>query len=112
MDNFMCIEDLSKSENTSQVYKMYSEFRFCHVPNIAAHSNVSSPEFFCKEHGPDSWTPLLLMIPLRLGLNECNNIYIDGIKVKLLFAASSTVDHFTLLEHFNICISHFSAVLR
>ncbi|XP_055642753.1 cysteine protease ATG4B [Toxorhynchites rutilus septentrionalis] len=29
---------------------------------------------------PDSWKPLLLIIPLRLGLNEINPIYVAGLK--------------------------------
>lgn len=29
---------------------------------------------------PDSWNPLLLIIPLRLGLSEINPIYVDGLK--------------------------------
>lgn len=30
---------------------------------------------------PSQWKPLLLLIPLRLGLNEINPIYINGLKV-------------------------------
>ncbi|KAJ6647449.1 Cysteine protease ATG4B [Pseudolycoriella hygida] len=33
----------------------------------------------CQD-GNDSWKPLLLIIPLRLGLSEINPIYIDGLK--------------------------------
>lgn len=50
MDNFMCIEDI---------------------------------KFYCKEDekgNKKEWTPLLLMIPLRLGLNECNSVYYDTLK--------------------------------
>jgi len=32
---------------------------------------------------PSQWKPLLLLIPLRLGLNEINPIYINGLKVKM-----------------------------
>ena len=41
---------------------------------------IDFTEFFAKEDDI-TWTPLLLIIPLRLGLSECNNIYIDNIKV-------------------------------
>lgn len=30
----------------------------------------------------EEWKPLLLIIPLRLGLNEINPIYINGLKVQ------------------------------
>lgn len=30
---------------------------------------------------PSQWKPLLLLIPLRLGLSEINPIYINGLKV-------------------------------
>lgn len=33
-----------------------------------------------EKSNPDSWTPLLLIIPLRLGLSEINPIYVDGLK--------------------------------
>ncbi|GAB0086346.1 Cysteine protease [Sergentomyia squamirostris] len=34
----------------------------------------------CFEAADKSWKPLLLIIPLRLGINEINPIYIDGLK--------------------------------
>lgn len=33
---------------------------------------------------PSQWKPLLLLIPLRLGLSEINPVYINGLKVKIL----------------------------
>lgn len=30
---------------------------------------------------PSQWKPLLLLIPLRLGLNEINPVYLNGLKV-------------------------------
>lgn len=30
---------------------------------------------------PSQWKPLLLLIPLRLGLSEINPVYIGGLKV-------------------------------
>lgn len=30
---------------------------------------------------PNQWKPLLLLIPLRLGLSEINPVYINGLKV-------------------------------
>ncbi|XP_063682985.1 cysteine protease ATG4B-like [Bolinopsis microptera] len=38
---------------------------------------IEDIKFYCKEV---NWTPLLLVIPLRLGLSECNNLYIENIK--------------------------------
>lgn len=32
---------------------------------------------------PSQWKPLLLLIPLRLGLSEINPVYINGLKVKI-----------------------------
>jgi len=40
---------------------------------------IEDIKFFCKEDEVN-WTPLLLVIPLRLGLSECNNLYIENIK--------------------------------
>lgn len=34
----------------------------------------------CTDPGDQSWKPLLLIVPLRLGLADINPIYIDGIK--------------------------------
>jgi len=33
---------------------------------------------------PSQWKPLLLLIPLRLGLSEINPVYISGLKVKII----------------------------
>jgi hypothetical protein len=33
---------------------------------------------------PSQWKPLLLLIPLRLGLSEINPVYINGLKVKII----------------------------
>lgn len=30
---------------------------------------------------PSQWKPLLLLIPLRLGLSEINPVYVNGLKV-------------------------------
>ena len=32
---------------------------------------------------PSQWKPLLLLIPLRLGLSETNPVYINGLKVRV-----------------------------
>ncbi|XP_029165782.1 cysteine protease ATG4B isoform X1 [Nylanderia fulva] len=37
---------------------------------------------------PSQWKPLLLLIPLRLGLNEINPIYINGLKTSFKFTQS------------------------
>ncbi|CAB0037358.1 unnamed protein product [Trichogramma brassicae] len=37
---------------------------------------------------PSQWKPLLLLIPLRLGLNEINPIYISGLKTSFQFPQS------------------------
>ena len=34
---------------------------------------------------PSQWKPLLLIIPLRLGLSDINPVYINGLKVSLTF---------------------------
>lgn len=43
----------------------------------------------CQDDEDDSWKPLLLIIPLRLGLSEINPIYIEGLKK--CFEISGTV---------------------
>lgn len=32
----------------------------------------------------NEWKPLLLIVPLRLGLTEINPIYVNGIKVRII----------------------------
>lgn len=50
------------------------------LPNVkVAHNFLSIPVNLCQDDD-DSWTPLLLIIPLRLGLSEINPIYTDGLK--------------------------------
>lgn len=39
------------------------------------------------------WMPLLLIIPLRLGLSEINPVYLDGLKVNIYFCVLSLVPH-------------------
>lgn len=52
--------------------------RQCRV-EVATTADVARPKPL-KPHS--QWKPLLLLIPLRLGLNEINPIYINGLKVK------------------------------
>ncbi|CAG0893606.1 unnamed protein product [Darwinula stevensoni] len=52
--------------------------------HVAMDNLVISQEIVtrCKQHAshPDGWTPLLLFIPLRLGLDSVNEIYIPSIQ--------------------------------
>lgn len=47
------------------------------------HSNTPVPDSSKTNHHPEEWKPLLLIIPLRLGLCEINPIYINGLKVRI-----------------------------
>ena len=38
------------------------------------------------------WKPLLLVIPLRLGLSEINPIYVNGLKVSIKMIHFKVVD--------------------
>ena len=45
---------------------------------------VCNKKIKCKQHKKsicDTWDPLLLIVPLRLGLNEFNQDYKEAIKV-------------------------------
>ena len=55
-------------------------------------------EQLCKSPGQDSsgdgdfhhtrnWQPLVLVVPLRLGLNEINPVYVQGLKVRTTLTA-------------------------
>lgn len=39
----------------------------------------------CQTEGERTWRPLLLFIPLRLGLAEMNPIYVPGLKVSMVY---------------------------
>lgn len=47
--------------------------------NLEKCCTISLSVTLCQDD-EDSWKPLLLIIPLRLGLSEINPIYIDGLK--------------------------------
>lgn len=47
------------------------------VPDVAAATAAATPT---DKHHPQ-WHPLLLFVPLRLGLNSFNPCYFDGLKV-------------------------------
>lgn len=49
---------------------------------------VCNKKIKCKQHKKsicDTWDPLLLIVPLRLGLNEFNQDYKEAIKVCVNF---------------------------
>lgn len=48
--------------------------------HVAMDNNVVIQEIIKLCENGDNWKPLLLIIPLRLGLSEVNPIYIDGLK--------------------------------
>uniref|UniRef100_U5EYR5 Cysteine protease n=1 Tax=Corethrella appendiculata TaxID=1370023 RepID=U5EYR5_9DIPT len=52
------------------------------VIHVALDNTIAIDEInqLCIDKKDDSWKPLLLIIPLRLGLNEINPIYIDALK--------------------------------
>lgn len=53
------------------------------VIHVALDNTLATDEVLelCVDRSnPDSWKPLLLIIPLRLGLSEINPIYVDGLK--------------------------------
>ncbi|XP_058125395.1 cysteine protease ATG4B [Anopheles ziemanni] len=52
------------------------------VIHVALDNTLATDEILelCATKEPDAWKPLLLIIPLRLGLSEVNPIYIEGLK--------------------------------
>ena len=59
----------------------------------------------CKKHSKgvcNEWNPLLLIIPLRLGLNEFNQDYKDSIKVAFTF--------YYLDTYMNRCVNFIFAI--
>lgn len=52
------------------------------VIHVALDNTLATDEILelCTTKDPESWKPLLLIIPLRLGLSEVNPIYIGGLK--------------------------------
>uniref|UniRef100_A0AAG5DAA0 Cysteine protease n=1 Tax=Anopheles atroparvus TaxID=41427 RepID=A0AAG5DAA0_ANOAO len=52
------------------------------VIHVALDNTLATDEVveLCTSKEPDAWKPLLLIIPLRLGLSEVNPIYIEGLK--------------------------------
>ncbi|KFB38709.1 AGAP008497-PA-like protein [Anopheles sinensis] len=52
------------------------------VIHVALDNTLATDEILelCTTKDPDAWKPLLLIIPLRLGLSEVNPIYIEGLK--------------------------------
>lgn len=57
---------------------------------------VCNKKIKCKQHKKsicDTWDPLLLIVPLRLGLNEFNQDYKEAIKVCVTFFYKSLKIH-------------------
>lgn len=59
-------------------------------------------EQLCRGTEPGNrWKPLVLVIPLRLGLSEINPIYVKGLKVNF------TIPHFDPLSKIRILYGNF-----
>lgn len=57
--------------------------RQCRIEGGTAAEEVKSDE---PLRAPSQWKPLLLLIPLRLGLSDINPVYINGLKVWNMFS--------------------------
>lgn len=65
MDNNVVIQEISMFKNSNIIFTYLTVIIIFQVK-------------LCEKG--DSWKPLLLIIPLRLGLSEVNPIYIKGLK--------------------------------
>jgi hypothetical protein len=63
-------------------------------------STVGAPEVQCKASVPakQAWRPLLLIIPLRLGLSKISAVYYNGLKVLFNVTLHFICRHFVYPE--------------
>jgi hypothetical protein len=50
--------------------------------SASAHHDLCPEEKSFKHAFEASWKPLILVVPLRLGLSEINPVYVQGLKVR------------------------------
>jgi len=78
-------------------------------------------EQLCKSPGQQSsgdgdfrhtrnWKPLVLVVPLRLGLNEINPVYVQGLKVRTTITAILFGWYMREKSCFLICVFKSSAI--
>lgn len=89
LDNAIIISDIStllfnfniilhyKSKYFGAIYSIYRFLQF----SLHFLENLCQSEGNSKTSLDYHWKPLLLIVPLRLGLNEINPIYISGVQV-------------------------------
>lgn len=71
LDNVIVISEISKFLNYSRILITYYIW-------IAGNLCVTSSS---SDFSKSNWKPLLLIVPLRLGLSDINSIYAEGLKV-------------------------------
>uniref|UniRef100_A0A8C1NHW1 Cysteine protease n=1 Tax=Cyprinus carpio TaxID=7962 RepID=A0A8C1NHW1_CYPCA len=72
MDNTVVIEDISKS------LFLMSHVTFIYICHYSSQSCSETPHL--QSQRPLDWRPLLLVIPLRMGINSINPVYIQAFK--------------------------------
>ncbi|KAL5004676.1 hypothetical protein ScPMuIL_018132 [Solemya velum] len=75
--------------------EMNGDFVLDHIGKVRGAEGSGSPDSNCygnlqakfrwRKVDSSKWKPLLLVIPLRLGLTEINSVYVDGLKSCLSF---------------------------
>ncbi|CAH1245664.1 ATG4A [Branchiostoma lanceolatum] len=74
MDNTVIIDDIKKLCRSAR------QPTPSQVTNSFLHNGVSSDQTSARSRSPLPWQPLMLIIPLRLGLSELNPVYADCLK--------------------------------
>jgi hypothetical protein len=79
MDNTLILDEIRSFFFLSNILSHNKEMFFfkgkmCQIPNLIKKSNDIQ----------NSWKPLVIIIPLRLGLNDVNSEYIEQLKVNQL----------------------------
>lgn len=83
MDNTLILDDIRKMRIEMKKYKtkfFSSQFEGKLSQNTMTVETIQRKP---NENAKKSWKPLVIIIPLRLGLNDVNVEYIDQLKVKL-----------------------------
>ncbi|XP_077965893.1 cysteine protease ATG4B-like [Styela clava] len=81
MDNTICTKDVEKLCLNSSVENSATSFSI-------SNEQEDQPSSSCRTNTAKIWKPLVLFIPLRLGLSEINPVYFENIKECLTWKES------------------------
>ncbi|CAH1782093.1 unnamed protein product, partial [Owenia fusiformis] len=95
IEEFM-LGDKTNTKNNKQKQNKQKDSTSAKTNNLltngdCSNSNISSQGQSCQGEGrvePNKWRPLLLIIPLRLGLTDINMVYAESLKTCLSFRQS------------------------